>query len=701
MYLRVGWVVGNVGLMGGLLVILAATSLTFATGLSIASIATNTRLDAGGPYSMISRSLGVEVGGAIGLPLFLSQTFAVAMYIFGFREGWLTLFPNHSALVVDLFVFGVIFGTAYISAGLAFRLQYLVMGLVGLSLLSILGNIDVWQSDLPIEWWGRSTEVAVQDWDGTSWWGVFAIFFPATTGIMSGLNMSGELKNSRRSIPRGTLSAIALSTAIYLMLCVWTSRAAEPSELVRNYTIMVDRALWQPAVLGGLIAATFSAALSSLVGAPRILVALSRDGVLPRGQFLSILSPNGEPRRALAVSGVIVVLALLIRDINVIAPFITMFFLITYATLNFVILLESSLGLMNFRPTLKVPRVIPLYGLVGCLLSMYIINPFASFFAVLVVVVIYLRLVADPRPTRYQTVVRSGIFAAIAQWAATTVVELDMNYVRAWKPTVMVPVEDSSELLGEFRLLLDLCTPEGIVILLGIRHSKTVQFGHRLEDISIALRRRKIFSSSSVLEANTVTEGIIAALQISQSAFFRPNILFVNAPKSADQWTAFMAIFTEAQRFNVGVVLFGAHPTAGLGRAEVINLWITPQLEESSMDQKLAKGSLNLALLLSLRLLRTWKGQLNLIAVVEHADEKPIAQQYIEELSDLCRVPKGAQTLVLQGDFLNVISQAPQSDMDFVGLPQQPQFDFIQQIIQQTGSSCLFIRDSGSESALA
>lgn len=701
MYLRVGWVVGNVGLIGGLLIILVATSLTLATGLSIASIATNTRLDAGGPYSMISRSLGVEVGGAIGLPLFLSQTFAVAMYVFGFREGWLSLFPNQSAIVVDLSIFLVVFCTAYISAGLAFRLQYLVLALVSLSLLSILGNIDVWQSTLPIKWFSTFSESPNQQGTGASSWEAFAIFFPATTGIMSGLNMSGELQNSRRSIPVGTLSAILLSTLIYLTLCVWTSRAAEPSVLVSNYTIMIDRALWPPAVLGGLIAATFSAALSSLVGAPRILAALSRDGVLPRGQLLSANSRNGEPRRALIVSGIIVILALLIRDINVIAPFITMFFLITYATINFVVLVESSLGLMNFRPTLKVPRVIPLYGLAGCLLAMYVISPFASFFAILIVLIIYLRLLGNSHPSRYQSVVRSGIFAAIAQWAAITVVELDTTYVRAWKPTVIVPVEDSSELLGEFRLLLDLCTPEGVVILLGISHSKTAQFGQRLEDISTALRRRKIFSSSSVLEAHSVAEGIIAALQISQSAFFRPNILFVNSPKSADQWAAFMTIFREAQQLSVGVILFGSHPIAGLGRAEVINLWITPQLENLSISRKLDKGSLNLALLLSLRLLRTWKGQLNIISVVSDVGASQLTHRYIEELRDLCRVPNSAQTIVLTGNFLDVISQAPQSDMDVIGLPEQPQFEFIQQMIQLTGSSCLFIRDSGSESALA
>jgi solute carrier family 12 sodium/potassium/chloride transporter 2 len=130
MYLRVGWVVGNGGLLGGGLVMLAAISITFSTGLSISSIATNTRLTAGGPYAMISKSLGMEIGGSVGVPLFLSQALAVAMYLFGFRAGWLTLFPDHPAILVDLVAFAVVFTVAYISAGLAFRIQYLVLVLI-------------------------------------------------------------------------------------------------------------------------------------------------------------------------------------------------------------------------------------------------------------------------------------------------------------------------------------------------------------------------------------------------------------------------------------------------------------------------------------------------------------------------------------------------------------------------------------------
>ena len=483
MYLRMGWVVGNAGLLGGVVVVLLAVSITLATGLSVSSIATNTRLKAGGPYAMISKSLGLEVGGAVGLPLFLSQAFAVAMYIFGFREGWQRLFPEHSAFLIDVTVFAVVFVVAYISASLAFRLQYLVLILIGVSLISVFSSPLTWSSTQTIHWFGT--------FSATNWWGVFAVFFPATTGIMSGVNMSGELKNSRHSIPRGTLGAIAVSTCIYITLCWWVARAASPAELVENYTIMVDHARWGPAVLGGLLAATFSAALSSLVGAPRILMALSRDGVIPKGKWLGQLSANGEPRRALVASGILVFGALLFRDLNAIATLITMFFLITYACLNFTVLVESSLGLMNFRPTFKLHRLVPLYGVVSCLFAMLVIDPRFCFWASVTVVIIYFRLAGQPHEQCRPADARSGVLGAIAQWAATKVVDLDMTNVRAWRPTLLVPIQDKSQLLGEFSLLINLCQPEGAIELVGLATQVSVaDLSHQLHDLSGAFRRR-------------------------------------------------------------------------------------------------------------------------------------------------------------------------------------------------------------------
>ncbi len=693
MYLRIGWVVGNAGLLGGLTIVLLSASITVATGLSIASIATNTRLGEGGPYAMISKSLGLEIGGSVGVPLFVSQALAAAMYIFGFREGWLFLFPEHSPLLIDLIAFLMIFMIAYISAGCAFRVQYLVLIFIILSLISIFSS--------PITWNGNQTWQDWGDFPNINFWGVFAVFFPATTGIMSGVNMSGELKNSRKNIPIGTLSAIILSTVIYVILCWWVARAAPPQELINNYTILVEKSRWQFLVLMGLLAATFSASLSSLVGAPRILMALAKDGVIPWSNGLAKLAKNGEPRRALLVSATIVLLALLLRDLNVIATLITLFFLLTYATINLVVLVESSLGLMNFRPTFKVPRIVPLYGIIGCILAMLVIRPFLSLVAIAIVFAIYLRLVSLPKEKRSADV-RSGIFTAIAQWSAMKVIKLDLTNVRAWKPTFLVPIKNGSQLLGEFRLLLDLSQPEGFLQLLGISTNNQEKIlSLQLQELASSFRQHQLLTTISVMKVELESEGIITALQALQSAFFRPNILFLRFPNEASKWDQLLPVFEEAKQLEVGVMLLGLHPSAGLGRMEVINLWIRPQLENLPIIERLEKGNTDLAILMALRLSKAWKAQLNIISVIAQEEDRKEAEYYINSLRDLCRIPTTANSLIMVGEFPSCISKTPQGDMDFIGLQSIPDFQLVHQIINLTGSSCLFMSDSGSESALA
>ena len=119
MYLRLGWVVGNAGLLGAWLIIIISFLITLTTALSMSSITTNIKIGAGGAYGIISQSLGLEIGGSLGIPRYVSQALAVTMYIFGFREGWLFIFPNHSAFIVDVAVFIVLYAIAYKSADLA------------------------------------------------------------------------------------------------------------------------------------------------------------------------------------------------------------------------------------------------------------------------------------------------------------------------------------------------------------------------------------------------------------------------------------------------------------------------------------------------------------------------------------------------------------------------------------------------------
>ncbi len=700
MFLRLGWTVGNAGLVGGIAIILLANGITAATGLSLSSIATNTRLGAGGPYAIISKSLGFEIGGSIGVPLYLSQALAVAMYVFGFREGWNWIFPNHSPLLVDLAIFAVVLVIAYLSANLAFRIQYVVMAVIAVSLVLILGNAEVWRSGVRPEVWGGFVEAVGEGSSGAGFWVVFAVFFPAVTGILAGANMSGELANPRRSIPLGTLSAIALSGLIYLVLAVWTSRAGTSRELVSNYTIMLDKSLWGPGVLAGLLGATFSSALTSLVGAPRILAALARDRILPGTQGLAQLH-GGEPRRAMMLTGGIVLVGLMLRDLNVIAPLITMFFLITYTVINVVLLAESSLGLMSFRPTLRLPRIVPLLGAVGCLFAMFIVNATFGLVAVAVVTGLYLWIVWRGEIPRTGTV-RSGMFVAFAEWAAGKVIELDMSARRAWKPNLLMPVQDPARIRGEFSLLVDLCRPEGTIKFLGLATRDNVSdLSPRFHKLCASFQKQGVMATSSIVDTAGFGAGTVTGLQALGSAFFRPNVLLLNLPTDTGRFEEFRELIREASRLGVGVMLVALHEKAGLGMAKTVNVWIPPKRPGELLTDYLKAHNLNLAILTALRLSAAWRADLNLITVVERDDAVYGARATLDELRDLCRISDDAASLVMVGAFDECVRKAPQSDMDVMGLRPGPDLEFVAAMVEATRSSCIFAGDSGDESALA
>mgnify|MGYP006252320391 FL=1 len=178
MYLREGWVVGNAGLLGAIGIIMLACTITFFTALSMSSITTNIRIGAGGAFSIIAQSLGLEAGGAIGIPLYFSQALAVAMYVFGFREGWCWIFPEHPTLIVDLLTFLLVFIIVNISTDFAFKIQYFIMAVIIGSLISIVGSLFVQELNYNIEWFGKYPGSPEDNFSsGSSFWLVFAVYF--------------------------------------------------------------------------------------------------------------------------------------------------------------------------------------------------------------------------------------------------------------------------------------------------------------------------------------------------------------------------------------------------------------------------------------------------------------------------------------------------------------------------------------------
>jgi len=319
MYLRFGWLVGNLGLVKVIPIVLLANMITLITTLSFSAVASNTQIGAGGAYYVISRSLGIEIGGAIGLPLFLSQAFSVTLYAYGLAESlrfvWADLPVQETAFILILAVGAL----AFLGAEKALKAQLPFLILVFLSILALAVGALVHSRVDAIPLSGGTG--AVGFWKG------FAVFFPAVTGVMAGLGLSGDLKNPMHSLPRGAFGAVLVGLAIYLVVPVLLVIGASGEEL-RNDPMVWTRIAPGGAllILPGLWAAIFSSALGSILGAPRTLSALARDGLAPR--VLGRIK-NGQPdlMPAMVISVLLALAAVFLGNLNAVAAVVTMFFL--------------------------------------------------------------------------------------------------------------------------------------------------------------------------------------------------------------------------------------------------------------------------------------------------------------------------------------------------------------------------------------
>ncbi len=435
MYLRFGWVVGQVGLPATLLIVTIATSITFLTALSISAIATDNVIRAGGAYYMISRSLGIETGGAVGIPLYFAQALSVALYTIGFAESVNNIFPTTSIVIVALITTVLVTALALTSADAAIKAQYVIMAAIALSLIALVFGHDV----EPIASDAASSQVV-----RVGFWTVFAVFFPAVTGIMSGVNMSGDLKDPIRSIPRGTIAAVVVGYAIYMFIpFILTIRTPTASAALLNPNVMVMKRIaiggqfMIDSVVLGVWGATLSSAIGSILGAPRILQALARDNILPSSlRWLGKGNgPTDDPRLGTLFTLGIVLAVVSLGSLDAIAPVLSMFFLTTYMVLNIAAGLEGFLQSPSFRPTFKVHWSLSLLGAIGCIAVMFLINPIATLAALVIVALIYVWLERRQIESTWGDV-RQGVWMTIVR-AALLNIDDDTD-PKNWRPHLLV-----------------------------------------------------------------------------------------------------------------------------------------------------------------------------------------------------------------------------------------------------------------------
>lgn len=706
MYLRAPWVVGNAGVVGAIGIITLATAITFFTALSMSSIVTNIRIKAGGAFSIIAQSLGLEAGGAIGIPLYIAQAFAVAMYVFGFREGWLWVFPDHSAILVDLATFALIFIIANISTDFAFKIQYVVLAIIGLSLVSIALGFFTNPLHTDIQLFGHYEGSPENNFSGANFWIVFAVYFPAVTGIMAGANMSGDLNDPRVSIPQGTLAAIGLSYFVYIALAVAVAFLATPQELLENYNILIDKSFFAPLVVAGLLGATFSSALSSLVGAPRILFALGDNNILFYNKKLAGMDKKGEPKFAFYFTTVIVVLTLLFRDLNAIAPLLTMFFLITYAMINVVVLIEQGLGQISFRPTLKVPMLVPLLGAIGCFFVMFIINAIVGFVSIGLVVAMYIYLTKRKNLETSEGDTRSGMFNSLAEWSAKVINRLPEASERSWQPNLLVPAREVHDIIRSYKTIYNLARPKGAVKILGFitEVSEGRKMAKRLPELSEYFREQDISASTALVQSDDYVASLLTAMQSLKASFFTPNTLFVSMTDDDSLDKEIFVLLTKAREFGFGAYLFVPFRKIGLGLEKTINLWLDIRKVDREFQFKV--NDINIALLTAYLLQRNWRGKLNIIAITKAAKdmdkEMESARAYMDRLMSLARMPSSTTLYYVSGSFIQAVDDMPRADLNI--LPIKPGDIDLTKVRKHSNifeTSLLYTLDAGGENALA
>lgn len=386
MFLRLSWVVGEAGVFNSIGILVIANIITFLTVLSASTIATNMRVKTGGGYYIISRILGLPVGSSVGLSLFLAQAFSVAFYTMGFAEAVVNAFSalNPEQIpFISLITLAFIFILAIVGADIALKSQYFIMVAIVLAIASFFMGILNF-SDTNIHFYSASYTQS----KGMSFWPVFAVFFPAVTGILGGISLSGDLKDPAKSIPKGAMLAVGISFLIYTAMifgfAFYPSQAA-----LKDSAVSLKIARWPQLVNVGIWGASLSSAIVSIVAAPRTLQALALDGIVPK--FLGKgFGKKKEPVIALLITAAIGLAGIILGDLDFIAPILTMFFLITYGMLNVVVIIEKMVQNPSFRPSFKVSVIFPILGAIGSFGVMFLIDYIAGITAVVIVSALFI-----------------------------------------------------------------------------------------------------------------------------------------------------------------------------------------------------------------------------------------------------------------------------------------------------------------------
>ena len=669
MFMRTGLVVGQAGVLSAILILLAAKAITVLTSLSISAISTNTRVGGGGAYFLISRSLGPAYGGAIGLALFLAQAFSVPFYILAMVEALVLVFPplSHLFMEIGIGVSIVLFVINQTGASWAIRAQYGILAVLAASIVTFLGGslMSFEVGTLQANWDPVYT-------DGTNFWVMFALFFPAVTGIMAGVNMSGDLKDPGHAIPRGTIAAVLVGGAVYLLQILITGGATGRGDLIgRPYESLLDHALFgmEWMVVAGVLAATLSSALGSFLGAPRILQALARDSIFPGLSFFGRGSGDGdEPRRGLWLTLVMTLAVLGAAGggsgggaLNAVAAVLTMFFLYTYGMTNMAAFVEHFSANPSFRPSFRFFHwSTALVGAVGCFGAAVLISPVAAAGALIIILLVFAYVQRRVLETTFGDSMRGFYYARVRR----NLVKLagEPLHPKSWRPTTLVlsghperraTLATFAEWFGSERGIMTM-----VQVVIGEVEDGIDEGDDARAELDSYISQRGMVAFSEVIVAPQFDDALTTLIQAQSIGPLKPNLVMFGWP-------------TQPERAQV----FARHMrlVRGLGKSAII--CIDRGLPDRRRGMKIdiwwrsgANGSLLVILAYLLTLNWHWQyATLRIFRLVGPDENDTKAQAELDALIEAGRVE--AETKVLHGQELRhaVYEHSRGSDAVFMG----------------------------------
>ncbi len=667
MFLRLGWVVGQAGLIAAIGIIVLAHVISLTTGLSISSIATDKKIRTGGIYYILSRSLGLPMGGSIGITIFIGTALSISLYIIGFTENFLSikeisdflgLVPSvESYRIVGSAVLLLLVIIAFISTSLAIKSQYIILGAIVLSLISVFAgvfmNVDF-----------QSATVILKPAGDKSLEYVFAIFFPAVTGFTAGVAMSGDLKDPKKNIPVGTMAAIAVGFVVYISLAILFALFVDRDMLLNDTNFLMKIAWYSPFVVAGIWGATLSSALGGILGGPRIIQAISKDKITPAflGKGFGI---NNEPRNALIFTFLLAEAGILIGELDVIAGIVSMFYIAAYGFINLAFALERWAS-SDFRPSFRISKWVGIVGFIASFGIMFKIDTVAMILSLIIMFSIYFFLkkkvleldFGDVWRSVWQSVIRSSLH------------EMDnkKQEERNWQPNIMLfssnteakphLIEFGKDLVGRLGMLsnFDLIENKNANVLFP-KHKQSLKTEESRKFKGVFTRKQ---------ECKDYYEGVEMIARTYGFSGIEPNTVLFNWEKQSRNPVRFPKTINVLTELDLNILLMDYDFRFGFGKRKKIDIWWRGRGNN---------GKFALSLVKFIWLSENWRDSvIRLLIVNRKNDEKSRIQKEAEAMLDDLRIR--GEVLVINNEIVNrpfyeiIESESNDADLVILGIPE-------------------------------